>query len=192
MKTIYIIHGWDGSPDEPMHKWLKKSLEEKGYKVVVPEMPNPETPEIGAWIGKIREVVQPDESIVFVGHSIGCQAVLRYLEQLPGETKIAGVILIAPWMKLDEQTVKEEGKEVAEVARPWEETPIDFEKVKKHSDNFITIFSDNDPYVPLSQKDLFEKELSAKIIVEHEKGHFAPDDGTDSLPSALEAVLSFR
>lgn len=190
MKTIYIIHGWDGSPDEPMHKWLKKSLEEKGYNVVVPEMPNPERPEISAWIGKIREVAQPDENI-FVGHSIGCQAVLRYLEQLPGEAKVAGVILIAPWMKLDEQTVKEEGEEMAKVAKPWEETPIDFEKVKKHSDDFITIFSDNDPYVPLSQKDLFEKELSAKIIVEHEKGHFAPDDGIDSLPSAFEAVLSF-
>lgn len=192
MKTIYIIHGWDGSPDEPMHKWLKKSLEEKGYNVVVPEMPNPERPEISAWIGKIREVAQPNESTVFVGHSIGCQAVLRYLEQLPGETKVAGVILIAPWMKLDEQTVKEEGEEVAEVAKSWEETPIDFEKVKKHSDKFIAIFSDNDPYVPLSQKDLFEKELSAKIIVEHEKGHFTTDDGIDSLPSAFEAVLSFR
>ena len=26
MKTVYIIHGWEGSPREPMHKWIKKEL----------------------------------------------------------------------------------------------------------------------------------------------------------------------
>jgi len=188
MKTIYIIHGWDGNPKEPMHQWLKKSLEEKGYSVVIPEMPNPEIPEIDAWIGKINEIAQPNENTIFVGHSIGCQAVLRYLEQLPDEIKITGVVLIAPWMKLDEQTIKEEGEEVAEVAKPWEETPIDFQKVRKHSDKFIAIFSDNDPYVPLNQKDLFEKELGAETIIENNKGHFSPDDGIEEVPIILEKI----
>ncbi len=189
MKKVYIIHGWGGSSEEPMHKWLKKSLEEKGYTVVAPEMPNPETPEINAWVSKIKKVAQPGQNTVFVGHSIGCQAILRYLEQLSEEIKVAGVVLIAPWMKLDEQTIKEEGAEAVEVAKPWEETPIDFEKVKKHSDEFIAIFSDDDPYVPLDQKGLFEKELNAEIIVEHEKGHFAPEDGIKELPSALSSIL---
>lgn len=39
MKKVYIVHGWDGSPEEPMLQWLKVNLEEKGYVVEVPKMP---------------------------------------------------------------------------------------------------------------------------------------------------------
>ena len=36
---------------------------------------------------------------------------------------------------------------------------------------------------------LTKKPLWAKIIVEHQKGHFSGDDGIKELPSALEALL---
>jgi len=188
MKNVYIIHGWDGNPDEPMLHWLKQSLEETGYSVQVPLMPNTDRPEIGAWLGKIEEIAEPDNAI-FVGHSIGCQAVLRYLEQLPDEVRVDKVILIAPWMELDRQTIEEEGEEVVEVAKPWMETPINFDKVKRHTNKFVAIFSDNDSYVPLSQKDLFEKELGAEIIVEHNMGHFTISDDIKELPSALQKII---
>jgi hypothetical protein len=45
--------------------------------------------------------------------------------------------------------------------------------------------SDNDPYVPLSDFDIFKKELSAKIIVEHNKEHI----DTPQLPSILNSIL---
>ena len=112
MKKIYIIHGWDGSPEEPMHKWLKKELEGKGFQVTIPLMPNPEEPEINAWIDKIKEVVEnPDNDTYFIGHSVGCQGVLRYLETLDSNTNIGGAIFIAPWMHLDNKTIEEEGEE---------------------------------------------------------------------------------
>ncbi|MBI2676970.1 MAG: DUF1749 domain-containing protein [Candidatus Yanofskybacteria bacterium] len=187
-KKVYIIHGWDGSPKEPMLQWLKVSLEEKGYEVFVPEMPEPAVPKIESWVGKLKDVVIPEKETIFIGHSIGCQAVLRYLEMLNENIKIAGLVLIAPWMELDRQTLEEEGQEVVEVAKPWMETPIDFQKVKARVGKVVAIFSDNDPFVPLSQKDLFEKELGAEIIIENDKGHFTVSDGVDNLPSALKAV----
>jgi len=188
-KKVYIIHGWDGSPDEPMLQWLKASFEEKGCEVVVPEMPESTVPKIESWVGKLKDLVLPDKETVFVGHSVGCQAVLRYLQTLGEEIKIAGIVLIAPWMELDKQTIEEEGQEVVEIAKPWMETPIDFQKVKSHVGKVVAIFSDNDPFVPLSQKNLFEKELSAEIIVENNKGHFTVSDGIDRLASALKAVV---
>ena len=51
------------------------------------------------------------------------------------------------------------------------ETPINFEKIKNLS-NFLCIFSDNDPYVPVSDTKIFRKELDAKIVIEHDKCHF--------------------
>ncbi|OGN11348.1 MAG: hypothetical protein A3C71_02070 [Candidatus Yanofskybacteria bacterium RIFCSPHIGHO2_02_FULL_43_15c] len=193
MKKVYIIHGWDGNPKEPMLQWLKINLEEEGYKVGVPLMPEPETPKIAAWVGKLKEiVVEPDENTILVGHSVGCQAVLRYLETLPEEIKVAGIVFIAPWLELDTETIKEEGEEVVEIAKPWIETPINFEKVRAHIGSTTVIFSDNDPFVSLSQKDLFEKELNAKIFVEHDKGHFDPASGISELPIALETIRNIK
>ena len=83
---------------------------------------------------KLKEVAgDVDESTYFVGESIGCQGVLRYLETLDSDIKIGGVVLIAPWMKLDEKTIREEWEDAVEIARPWEETPIDWEKVKNNA-----------------------------------------------------------
>ncbi len=190
MKNVCIIHGWDGSPEEPMLQWLKSSLEDKGFNVSVPAMPDTEAPEISAWVGKIKDIVSPNENTILVGHSIGCQAILRYLEIIDEDIKITGIILIAPWMKLDEQTLKEEGKEVIKVAEPWMNNPINFEKIKNHIGKAIAIFSDNDPYVSLEQKNIFEDRLGADIVIEHNKGHFDPHSNVRELPSALNAILS--
>jgi len=126
MQRVFIIHGWDGSPEEPMHKWLRKELEEKRFKVIVPEMPNSEEPEIKTWTDKLKEIViNPDKNTYFIGHSIGCQAILRYLENLDAKIKIGGAIFIAPWISLNTKIIEEEdGKESVEIAKPWLETPI--------------------------------------------------------------------
>lgn len=38
MKKVYLIHGWSGSPNEPMHQWLVSELEKAGFDVEAPEM----------------------------------------------------------------------------------------------------------------------------------------------------------
>ena len=48
-------------------------------------------------------------------------------------------------MRLDEETIKEEGQEIIEIAKPWMETPIDFEKVRSHTGKVVAVFSDDDP-----------------------------------------------
>jgi len=190
-KRIYIIHRWDGSPEEPMHKWLKNQLEKRGFKVLVPNMPNSAKPEINSWVNKIKEIVKnPDKETYFIGHSIGCQGVLRYLETLNTDIKIRGAIFIAPWMKLDQKTIEEEGEEIIEIAKPWMETPINWSKIKMHTNKFTCIFSDNDPYVPLSNKKLFEEKLGAKSIIEKNKGHFTEDDKVFENKTALNELIN--
>jgi predicted alpha/beta hydrolase family esterase len=184
---VYIVHGWDGNPQEPMFQWLKTSLESRDYDVVVLAMPHPEAPMIEAWVEKLTKAISPGPETILIGHSIGCQAILRYLEATGNRVK--AVVLIAPWTKLDKKVLKKEGKEMAAVAKPWMETPIDFTKVKTLAGKVVAIFSDNDPYVPLAEKDFFEQELDAKTLVEKKKGHFREGDGIIMLPSALNAVL---
>ncbi|MDH5442630.1 MAG: alpha/beta hydrolase [Candidatus Nomurabacteria bacterium] len=188
MKRVFIIHGWDGSPDEAMHQQLKEQLETSGFSVTVPAMPNPEAPVIAQWLEKMSDVVGvPDSETYFIGHSIGCQAVLRYLEAI--DISVGKVILIAPWMELDQITIEEEGQEVVEIARPWMETPIDFEKLKNSAPSFHAIFSDNDPYVPLHQQEFFKEKLGATTVVQHNKGHFnEPDEVIEVISEVIKML----
>ena len=186
-KILFIIHGWDGNPKEILHQLLRDKFFKEGFEVHIPNMPNPDKPKIDSWVNKLKEIVKnPDKDTYFIWHSIGSQAVLRYLETL--NSKIAKVILIAPWMHLDRNTIKEEGEEVIEIAKPWMETPIKWERVMVVAKDFLCVFSDNDPYVPLSEKDLFKKKLGAKITIENNMGHFTDETGENKLSKVVDKL----
>lgn len=190
MKKVYIIHGWGGYPEEGWFPWIKTELEKKGYEVFVPKMPDADYPKIEKWIPYIQKIVgKPDKDIYFIGHSIGCQGVLRYLESLDKNDKAGGVVLVAPWMYLDKATIEEEGEESVRIAKPWVETPINWNKIKLHTNKFTAIFSDDDPFVPMSNSDLFKEKLNARIIIEHNLGHINGEANITKLPSILEEIL---
>ncbi len=184
MKRIFIIHGWGGNPKDGWFPWLKKELENKGYKVEVLSMPNSDEPKIKEWVSFLnKKVGKLDENTYFVGHSIGCQTIMRYLEN--SNIKIKGIIFVAAWFNLKNLETKED----EEIAEPWIKTKIDLKKVKDNCKKVITIFSDNDPFVPLSDSKIFKKELNAKIIIEKNKGHFSGSDNIRKLPVVLNELL---
>jgi hypothetical protein len=147
-------------------------------------MPDRDTPRIGTWVPKIAEVTgAPDRDTHFVGHSIGCQAILRYLQTLPDGTRVGHVVLVAPWMNL---TLKPRPDDERAVAHPWLTTPIATDKVRRIATDITCIMSDDDPEVPLTDADIFRNLLGARIVIEHAHGHFSDDSGVTRLPSALK------
>jgi len=183
-KRVFIIHGWGGNPDEAWMPWLKKKLEKKNIEVYSLPMPNAENPTIGEWVSFLSEQVgEPDKNTYFIGGSIGCQTILRYLETLE-DKKVGGAVFVAGWFNL-----KGLDEEDIEIAKPWIETPINFEKILKTTNKFAAIFSDNDPYVPIEDSEIFKEKLGAKIIIEHNKGHFSGEDNITELPIALEELV---
>ncbi len=192
MKRAFVIHGWGGNPDEPMLAFCAHELSKRGFEVHTPEMPHPDEPTIDDWVNALSdEVGIPDENTYFVGHSVGCQTVLRYLESIPEQTHVGEVLLIAPWMILSVENLAED--ESPDIAKPWMETPIDFKKVISHAKEFTAIFSDNDPFVPLLPNETLLKEnLQANIIVLHDKGHFTEDDGVTEIPEAKAIFDSWK
>jgi uncharacterized protein len=186
-KRVLIIHGWDGFPDEGWFPWLKKELESKGFTVTVPAMPKPEVPEISSWVNTLNEIVgEIDEQTFLVGHSIGCQTILRYLERLEKNKKVGGVVFVAGWTHLTPEVTPDEAS--IKVAKPWLETPLNWGKIKSHTNNVVAIFSDNDPMVSLSEKDVFKDKLRANIIIENNKKHFSGDDGIHKLSVVLDVL----
>lgn len=184
MKRAIIVHGWDYNPKMNWYPWLKKELEKIGFKVIVPAMPNSSEPQIEKWVSYLKKVVgKLDEETYFVGHSIGCQTILRYLEQENYNSKIPEVIFVAGWFKLDNL----EDKEVKEIADPWINTPIDFNKIKQKIEKLTVFLSGNDPYgyVKENQRN-FKEKLGADVIIEDNKGHFTEEDGIIEIPEVLK------
>lgn len=156
------------------------------FEVIIPKMPNSDEPEINSWVGFLKEKTgKVDGETYFIGHSIGCQAIMRYLETLPEKTKIGGVVFVAGFFNLPFLKTEEE----KEIAKPWLNIKINTDKIKMLTENIVAIFSDNDLDVPMSDSNLFKERLNAKIIVEHDKGHFSDDADVKELPAALNEIL---
>lgn len=187
-KRAFIVHGWDGYPQEGWFPWLKTELEDRGFEVHVPAMPDHSRPKIETWVPFLARVVwHPDTHTYFVGHSVGCQTILRYLATLPPATTIGGVVLVAPWLTLKPEATEDE--ESKAVAKPWLETPLEWRKIKVRTSDVVAVMSDNDPYVGVGDGDTLKEKLGAKVIVEHDKGHFSGEDGVTELPVVREWIL---
>jgi len=180
MRRVFVIHGWQGSPEKCWRPWLKKELEKKGFGVFIPAMPDAENPKMKAWVDHLKGTVgKPDEDCYFVGHSLGCIAIIRYLETLKENEKVGGCVLVAGFT---------DSLGYGEIA-DFFERPVDWDKIKSHCKNFVAIHSDNDPYVPLRYGDVFRENAGAEVVVKKGMKHFGEDDGIRELPVVLESLM---
>jgi len=184
MKRVVLIHGWGGTPKNHWFPWLKKELENKDFEVLVPVMPDTHKPRPEPWINKIKEILsEPNEDTFLVGHSIGCWAILKYLQSI--DKKVGGAVLVAPWF-----VVKREGDyKDKDITDTWTKISLDFEKIKQAANNFTAVFSDDDPDVPLEYAKILKENINSKTIIEHNKGHFTMENNISQLPSVLKELL---
>src|SRR4030043_572120 len=170
MKRAYLIHGWGGTGSGGWFDWLKQELPKKGFIVQSFDMPNTDEPKIEEWVGHLEKEIpleEIDEETYFIGHSVGCQTIIRFLEKLHKTKRIGGCAFVAGWFDL----INLEPEEV-EIAHPWINSEIHFERVLEHCNKFLALFSTNDPYVHLNEVEKFKDKLGAKIIIKKNMGHF--------------------
>jgi len=173
MKKLYLVHGWGGGPaSEPWFNWLKKECEKRDIEFIAPQMPDTNSPIMAKWVSKLSETINNlDEETYLVGHSMGCLAIINYLSKLENP-KVSKIVLVAPWIELDESSIEEEGQESVEIVREWIKKPVDFTNAKNSTDKILSIFSDNDPFVTLSNINFFREKLDTEIIIKNNEEHF--------------------
>jgi uncharacterized protein len=184
MKRAVIVHCWDGKPQYCWYPRAKKELEENGFEVAIPEMPEAHLPKLSSWLPKLQEDASiPDKELYLIGHSLGCITILRYLEQLTDEEKVGGVILVAGFTDdlSDVDPIEDELKS-------FFETPILWNKIKAKANKFVAIHSDDDPFVAIEYGDIFKKQLGAKLIIKHKMGHFSGEVGDSKSVTELADV----
>ena len=184
MKKIYLVHCWDGTSSDGWYPWLEEKINDQNIKLFKFDMPNTANPKIEEWVDYLNSKVDLlNEETYFIGHSIGCQTILRYLETKE-ITKIGGILFVAPWLDLLPEAIEDEDS--YNTAQPWINRPIDFEKVKQFTNNISCIFSDNDYFVSLEQEKEFRNKLNAKTVIVNNKGHISQDDDVYELQEILD------
>lgn len=162
--TAVLIHGWEGYPEEGWRPWLRDELASQGFDVIVPAMPDTEKPVMDAWVGYLKTLVgSPSEHHYFVGHSLGCITILRFLESLQAGQKVGGVVLVAGF-------TSNLGFDALD---SFFHTKIDWKKIKSHCNKFTVIHSTDDPYVSIHYADFFKNKLGTEVIIEKNKKHFS-------------------
>jgi len=169
VKRIFIVHRWGGDSSKDWYEWITPILENKGFHVNVLNMPDTNTPTIANWVGKLNDTLtDPDNSTYIISHSVGCQAVLRYLENIGKQgKKIGGALFVAGWFHVD---VDKKWESII----PWIETPINFNDVKETTSNFRTLLSDNDQFTSDFNKNSKEwkENIGSTVVIENNGKHF--------------------
>ena len=180
MKRVFIVHGYDATPNDNWFPWLKKELETKGFKVESPQMPEADHPTLDKWLAHLKKTIGDcDEDTFLVGHSLGTITILRFLENLPKNQKIGGVVLVGGFSE-------SLGFEPLET---FTQKPLDYEKVKKSVNKIVAIHSTDDPSVPYRFSEIIRDKLKAELITLCGAGHINWKSKYFELPQALEAIL---
>lgn len=183
MKKVFIIHGFNGEPNGGWRPWLMGELAKKDIYACALPMPKPDAPNKEEWIETIKNVVgEPNEEIFLVGHSLGVPAILRYLETLPNESKIGGVVLVSGCLN----EIKKDGYSYV---NNFLNTPFNFNDIKKVCKNFVVIHGDNDTAVPFKEAEEISNTLSCELITIHNGNHLNGSAGWYQLPQALDSLL---
>ena len=175
-----LVHGFAGHPLHGWRPWLKQELESRGWSVSIPAMPHADAPVCSEWVEAISQAVgSPVSSCALVGHSLGCMAILRYLDTLAPGHAVGTVVLVAGFG--------------SDTARPGFESfihpPLNWPSLRSRASRFVALHSDNDRFIPLSEGEFLHRQLGAELIVQKGMGHFSSSEGTTRLPVALEKLL---
>lgn len=159
MKRAVILHGTDGAPEENWFPWLKGELEQRGYEVWVPHMPNNHTPNRQVYNNFLFNSDWDFTDNLVFGHSSGAVSVLNLLqdERCP---HIKTGVLVGSWARMDDTDLdREQFKDL------FPPDGFDFEKIKRKTDKLFFLHGDNDPYCPLEQAKWLADQTGSEIIV---------------------------
>ncbi|MDX1512590.1 MAG: alpha/beta hydrolase [Gammaproteobacteria bacterium] len=182
MKRVILCHRWGGSPDSVWYPWAQRELERQGFNVEIPAMPDPDQPRLERWLPALSDAVgNPDAHTILVGHSLGCANILRYLEQLGGEGRVGGAVLVAGFAD------SMNNEEIAS----FFETPFDYTAIRSRCRAFVAIHSNDDPAAApdyLRHAMGFMDSLRARVVLIPGGGHFSEGEGCTELPDVILAV----
>ena len=191
MKKALLLHGWEGTSQSHWFPWLKSELEKKWYKVVVPNLPDTDTPIVENQVDFLKNLSELQgfwKGDVLIAHSLGSQVWLQYIQD-NNITEI-DVIFVAPsYNNLADELWEDRLDSSFFTMSNAFNVQSDFRLLKKQKNNYTVLLSDNDPYINSFSAREYYGQLDNIIFVEMEwKGHFSSDIWLLEFSELLEYV----
>lgn len=184
MKKVFMVHGFGGEPNGGWRPWLMGKLAKEDIWACALSMPTPNEPKKDEWVHEISRVVgEVNTNVFLVGHSLGVPALLSYIESLPENSKIGGIVLVSGIIH------QIPGKEKYIPINHFYEKEFNYQKIKNICLNIFIIHGYNDSAVPFEQGEELSRNLSCELISIKNGGHLNGSSGWYELPEALEVLL---
>jgi hypothetical protein len=145
---------------------MKKELEQKGFRVFVPQFPSPPVvpAKISEWFDVFKNYEKYiDQNTILIGHSLGGIFTLRVLEKMDHAVRAAFLvgtpIGVRPILNYERDS-------------SFSGFSFDWETIRKKAGYFSVFQSDNDPYVSLGNGEKLSKNLGVELDFVPNAGHF--------------------
>lgn len=167
-----IFHGAGETPASIWIPYTSQGLAAKGYRVLTPEFPAADRPELGLWLPTALTLSYTAETVL-IAHSAGSALALSVLERLQGTT-VRRTISVAGFC-----TPNEVDEFWFEGENPILQKNYDWAKIRASVGQLICLNSDNDPYGCNEGKGQEIVEAigpdKARLIVMKGQGHMGSD-----------------
>jgi len=161
MKNAIILHGISSYPEQFWFPYIKEHLEKKGYSVWVPQLPEPDNPQINLQLPFVLSQGTFTEETVLIGHSSGASLILSVLEAI--DVKIKQAILVSGFLLRGDSRPPHIVKD---------EQDYNWEKMREQVSDIIFINADNDPWGCNDEQGArMFTHLGGTQIIRHGQGH---------------------
>jgi predicted alpha/beta hydrolase family esterase len=176
MKTALIIHGIGGHAGIHWQQWLHDELAKQDYKILLPDMPEPNHPDRQAWLETIKQTLSGVNlvQLTIIGHSLGVTAALDFIEQAGSE--VNRLLSVAGF-------AEDYGAELNSYF--LRAKVIDFEAVRHNLRWAAVVYGDNDPYVPQPTLKQLADSLGVQPVVIPNGGHLNGEAGFTEFPQLI-------
>lgn len=187
IERIVIVPRWSGHARVDWYPWIQEQLAD-APRVEVVELPRPSAPVIDDCVATLGSALGTDlaalRSTLLIGHSVGCQALMRYLASLrpvsPDDAlgRSGPVLLcVAGWWTVDSPWPTIE---------PWISTPISLTSLRANTSRIVVLLSDNDPFTAdwRGNRLFWEERLDAQVEISSGGRHFNASEE----PAVLDLV----
>lgn len=164
--NYFIIHGSYGNPYKNWIPWLKKQLSKRKLNCIVPNFPTPYKQDYESWSKILKayfEIGYITDETTFITHSLGGVFIMKFL--LENKIKIKKVIPVAGFNNL-------KFNDDMNLYNSFYIEDNQLSKIKDYCKEIVSIYSDNDPYVPVEDAVNFANQINSNKILIKNAGHF--------------------
>lgn len=178
MHNIYVIHGYTANSKSNWFPYLKENLKTENVKVHIFDMPNSTHPLFKEWLSHLEgQITETREKSIFIGHSLGCAAILSYLmDKKPQNAE--SIFLVSGFA--EKSPIKE--------LSGFMQKKADYRWIMENIPNRFVISAKDDDIVPSRYSEELAEKIKAQFILLKQGGHFIDRDGFKEFPLLVELV----